>query len=610
MARIHPARFLNDPALQTPVFVRFSTVGGSRGSADTVRDVRGFATKFYTTEGVFDIVGNNIPIFFIQDAIKFPDFVHAVKAEPHNEIPQASSAHDTFWDFVTQEPETTHMVMWLMSPRAIPRSLRTMEGFGVNTFRLVNAQGKSHFIKWHWKPLLGMHSLVWDEAQKLAGKDSDFHKRDLWDAIDRKEYPEFELGVQVIADADEMKFDFDILDATKLWPEELVPVRRIGKMVLNRNPDNFFSETEQVAFCPTHLVPGIDFSNDPLLQGRLFSYLDTQISRIGVNFAQLPINRPTVRVSNDQREGKMQMMVPTGPVSYQPAGIKGCPMHSPDALRGFVSHHEKIDAHKVRARSDSFKDHFSQATLFWNSQTAPEKKQIIEAFVFELTKVKDRDIRKRNIEQFSRVDMQLASGIALGLGEPAPSAPSGVKRESRSSAALSIIANTPKGNIKTMTVAVLATNGVDDRSLDAVRSALKAAGARAEVVSERPGTIRSASGKEIAVDKTLLTTESIMFDAVYIPGGPASVAWLMEQGDAIHFVREAFKHLKAIGAAGDAVKLIQKAELKGVASASALGVILSGSAQEFVAAVDRGTGIEIRTQSRRNGPKSLLLLRG
>ena len=378
MAKYTRARFLQKPGTRTPVFVRFSTVAGSRGSADTVRDVRGFATKFYTDEGVFDLVGNNIPVFFIQDAVKFPDVVHAVKPEPHNEIPQAASAHQNFWDFMWLTPEAAHMIMWIMSDRAIPRSFRMMEGFGVNTFRLVNADGKAVFVKFHWKPALGVHSLVWDEAQKLAGKDPDFHRRDLWEAIEQGNCPEWLFGVQVLEEADELKFDFDPLDPTKVWPESLIPVQVFGKLVLNRNPDNFFAETEQVAFCPANVVPGIDFSDDPLLQGRLFSYLDTQLTRLGgPNFHEIPINRPTSPVFNNQQDGFMRQRIMTRKVNYQPNSLGGgCPMQlggrpgqAPGARDGFVTYPERLEGHKVRARSLSFSDHFTQATMFWNSQT-------------------------------------------------------------------------------------------------------------------------------------------------------------------------------------------------------------------------------------------------
>uniref|UniRef100_UPI00388D0557 catalase n=1 Tax=Peribacillus sp. TaxID=2675267 RepID=UPI00388D0557 len=394
MGEFTKAKFLQDPSVKTPVFVRYSTVAGSRGSADSVRDVRGFSTKFYTEEGNYDLVGNNIPVFFIQDAIKFPDLIHAVKPEPHNEIPQAASAHDTFWDFVANNEETAHMVMWHLSDRAIPRSFRMMEGFGVHTFRFVNAEGVSHFVKFHWKPVLGVKSLVWDEAQKIAGKNSDFHRQDLWEAIEAGNYPEFEFGVQMIKEEDEFNFDFDILDPTKLWPEEQIPVKIIGKMVLNQNTDNFFAETEQIAFHPGHVVPGIDFSNDPLLQGRLFSYTDTQLSRLGgPNFHEIPINRSVAPVNNNQRDGMHRMAINQGQVSYHKNGLaNNSPEPASEAEGGYAHYQEKVDGRKVRQRSESFKDHYSQAKLFWNSMTDVEKEHIIEAFHFEVGKVKSKDL--------------------------------------------------------------------------------------------------------------------------------------------------------------------------------------------------------------------------
>ena len=382
MANFTKAKFLQDPSVKTPVFVRFSTVVGSRGSSDLARDVRGFAVKFYTEDGNYDLVGNNIPVFFIQDAVKFPDLVHAVKPEPHNEIPQAASAHDTFWDFISLMPESMHMIMWVMSDRAIPRSFRMMEGFGVHTFRFINDKGKARFVKFHWKPLLGVHSVVWDEAQKISGKDPDFHRRDLWEAIENGDYPEWEFGVQIVEEEDEHKFDFDLLDATKIIPEELVPVQRIGKLTLNRNPDNFFAETEQVSFNPGHVVPGIDLSNDPLLQGRLFSYTDTQLIRLGgPNSHEIPINRPVCPVHNTQRDGHMRQTINAGRTSYEPNSLGGgSPMQAKENAGGFVSYAEKMDGQKVRARSDKFFDHFSQAALFWNSQSDPEKNHLVQAF--------------------------------------------------------------------------------------------------------------------------------------------------------------------------------------------------------------------------------------
>src|SRR4051812_33502735 len=422
MAEYTKAHFLQDPSVQTPVFVRFSTVVGSRGSTDLARDVRGFAVKFYTQEGNYDLVGNNIPVFFIQDATKFPDLIHAAKPEPHNEIPQAATAHDTFWDFISLMPESMHMIMWAMSDRAIPRSYRMMEGFGVHTFRFINARGKARFVKFHWKPLLGLHSVVWDEAQKISGKDPDFHRRDLWEAIEEGDFPEWELGVQIVEEKDEHSFEFDLLDPTKIIPEEIVPVRRIGKLTLNRNPENFFAETEQVAFHTGTIVPGIDFTNDPLLQGRLFSYLDTQLLRLGgPNFHEIPINRPVAAVHNNQRDGFMRQTVNRGQVSYEPNSLRGgCPFQAGMDMSGFTSYAERIDAQKIRARSQSFFDHFSQATLFFNSQTETEQNHIIRALRFELGKVETPPIRERMLGLLAQVDKTLAQRVADGLGLAVP----------------------------------------------------------------------------------------------------------------------------------------------------------------------------------------------
>lgn len=570
------AAFLNDTETETPVFVRFSTVAGSRGSTDMPRDVRGFAVKFYTTEGNFDLVGNNMPVFFIQDALKFPDLIHAVKPEPHNEIPQAASAHDTFWDFVSQNTEATHMVMWLMSDRALPRSLRMMEGFGVHTFRLVNEQGISHFVKFHWKPLQGVFSIAWDESQNISGKDPDFHRRDLWEAIESGAFPEWELGVQIIPEADEHKFDFDLLDPTKIIPEELVPVTRIGKMTLNRNPDNFFAETEQVAFHVGHVVPGIDFTNDPLMQGRLFSYTDTQLLRLGgPNFHQIPINRPVVPVHNNQRDGLMQQMIHKDKTSYNPNSLGGgCPFQAGKMQGGFTSYTERIDATKIRERSRSFFDFFSQATLFYRSQSEPEKDHIVNAFSFELGKVETVAIRERMLHILTHVDKGLASQVAYNLGlsvpkvidllnkgipadaDPKKYQPVIKKAGGQTSAALSM-AGYVADNIKTRKIAVLAADDVNERSLNTVKKKLASEGAVVEIISARLGTIKGNAGSEIMVDKSLFTTASVLYDAVYVPGGANSIATLEADPDAIHFLNEAYKHCKPIGADEDAMQVLR-----------------------------------------------------
>ena len=552
-AELTKAGFLQDPEKVTPVFVRFSTVQGPRGSADTVRDVRGFAVKFYTDEGNFDLVGNNMPVFFIQDAIKFPDFVHAVKPEPHNEIPTGASAHDTFWDFVSLVPESAHMVMWAMSDRAIPRSLRMMEGFGVHTFRLINAQGVASFVKFHWKPRQGVHSLLWDEAQKLAGKDADFQRRDLWEAIETGDYPEWELGVQIVPEADEHKFDFDLLDPTKIIPEELVPVTPLGKMVLNRNPDNFFAEVEQVAFCPAHIVPGIDFTNDPLLQGRLFSYTDTQLSRLGgPNFHQIPINRPVAPNHNNQRDALHQHLVHKGRASYEPNSIDGgWPKETPPAAQdgGFESYQERIDAHKIRQRSDSFSDHFSQARLFFQSMSPTEQQHIIKAYSFELGKVERETIRAREVNEIlANIDLKLAAAVAANLGLPAPNVGTVQVKGSQlaQSPALSQMNHPGSVGIKGRKIAVLVADGVDAASVDKLVKALEAHSARPMLLGPTSAPVMAADGKQLPVDASMEGMPSIMFDGIVVPAGKASTDALAGSGLAKHFLLEGYKHLKAM----------------------------------------------------------------
>ncbi|MDQ0965201.1 catalase [Flavobacterium sp. W4I14] len=577
MSNLTRAAFLCDPGAETPVFVRFSTVAGSRGSTDLARDVRGFAVKFYTQEGNFDLVGNNMPVFFIQDAVKFPDLVHAVKPEPDNEMPQAASAHDTFWDFISQMPESSHMIMWLMSDRAIPRSYRMMEGFGVHTFRFVNANGEASFVKFHWKPLLGVHSVAWDEAQNISGKDPDFHRRDLWDAIEAGAFPEWELGVQIVPEADEFKFEFDLLDPTKLIPEELVPVQRIGKMTLNRNPDNFFAETEQVAFHVGHVVPGIDFTNDPLLQGRLFSYTDTQLIRLGgPNFHEIPINRPVIPVHNNQRDGHMRQTINRGKTSYGPNGLAANdPRQAPAAQGGFVSYNEAIDARKIRARSRSFFDHFSQARLFFNSQSSAEKNHLIDALSFELGKVKAIPVRERMLAVLVQIDKGLAGAVAQALGLQIPkipladlnnSLPADGKRKDyasinpKGSLARSValsMATTIKNTVKSRKIAILAADGVNEQTLSKVKDFLVAQGAVVHIIAPRLGEIISAGGKDIAVDESLLTAASVLYDAVYVPGGANSVNALSGEANAIHFLNEAFKHCKAIAADKQALQVLE-----------------------------------------------------
>jgi catalase len=620
MSKYTKAGFLTDPSRQTPVFVRFSTVAGSRGSTDLARDVRGFAVKFYTQEGNFDLVGNNMPVFFIQDAVKFPDFVHAVKPEPHNEMPQAASAHDTFWDFISLVPESMHMILWVMSDRALPRSYRMMEGFGVHTFRLVNERGQSRFVKFHWKPLLGVHSVVWDEAQKISGKDSDFHRRDLWDAIASGNFPEWELGVQIVEEKDEHSFDFDLLDPTKLIPEELVPVQRIGKLTLNRNPDNFFAETEQVAFHLGNIVPGIDFTNDPLLQGRLFSYLDTQLIRLGgPNFHEIPINRPVAPVHNLQRDGHMRQTINQGRVAYEPNTLGGgCPFQAGAADGGFASYRQPMQGVKARTRSDKFFDHFSQALMFWRSQSDPEKQHIVEALQFELGKVTVPAIRNRMVGMLNQVDGELAKRVADGLGmkkipkidgplnlsvpadaNPRNYQPKKADREVAPSPALSM-ANTPKDTIRTRQVAILASEGSDGKAIAGMTRALLADGATPHLVGRHVGPFRTSTG-ELNAEHSILTASSVVFDAVYVPGGDAGVRALTGEPQAIEFLQDAFKHYKAIAASGAGSALLDAAGISDARphpeagpGASPLAGVVTGSdkqlgrvAAEFIAAIEQ-----------------------
>ena len=608
------AGFLQTKGLKTPIFARISTVAGSRGSTDLARDVRGFAIKFYTEEGNYDLVGNNMPVFFIQDASKFPDLVHAVKPEPHNEMPQAASAHDTFWDFISLMPESMHMIMWIMSDRAIPRSLRMMEGFGVHTFRLINAKDESVFVKFHWKPKLGTHAVAWDEAQKISGKNADFHRQDLWDAIEMGNFPEWELGVQVIPSADEHKYEFDLLDPTKLIPEELVPVTIIGRIVLNKNPDNFFAETEQIAFHPGHLVPGIDFSNDPLLQGRLFSYTDTQLSRLGSpNFHEIPINRSIAPVHNNQRDGHMRQEINTGRVSYHPNSLGGgCPYQAKISEGGFSSFNERIDSHKIRGRSESFNDHFGQAKLFFNSQTEVEKSHIVKALRFELGKVETAAIRIRMLGLLAQVDQQLAEKVALGLGAQVPDSPekpmnhgvspenemgnqesTTVKQSVSSSDALTMIKNPTNSNtITSRKVAIICNEGVSEACVANIKSALLKEGAKGFVIAPHQGSLKTENDGAIPVDFSFLTASSVLFDAVYIPHGKEIKA--LEQNEEIQeFLNDAYKHCKVIGADGDGQKLLKATSFASKIKTSDKGIIMKEEkaskdfATEFIKAMGK-----------------------
>ncbi len=563
MQQLTRASLFAEAGKRTPVFARISTVAGERGSTDTARDVRGFAVKFYTDEGNFDLVGNNIPVFFIQDAMKFPDLIHAVKPEPHHGMPQAASAHDTFYDFISLTPESTHMMMWVMSDRAIPRSLRMMQGFGVHTFRLVNAQGESKFVKFHWNPVLGTHSLVWDEAVKISGADSDFHRRDLWEAIESGNFPEWELGFQVFSEADADRFSFDVLDPTKLVPEELVPVTPVGRMVLDRNPDNFFAETEQVAFCAAHLVPGLDFSNDPLLAGRIHSYIDTQISRLGgPNFHEIPINSPVAQAHNYQRDAMHRQAIARGRVAYEPNSLGGgCPFQA-GAARGFTSFAQPIRDDKVRGKPEKFADHYTQATLFWESQSAVEKAHIIAAFRFELTKVQVPAIRERMVSSLVNVAAELAQGVAEGLGIAIPAAmPKALQKSARPevkvSPALSLFARRGDGGIRTRHIAILVADGVDGEAVKALHAGLLEAGAVPRLVGVRLGQVSTMQGGMLDVDVTLETGPAVLYDALALPGGRAAMVALGTVGQAPEFIKDTFRHCKPILALGDARALLE-----------------------------------------------------
>jgi catalase len=599
-----------EPGKRTPVFVRFSTVAGERGSADTARDVRGFAVKFYTDEGNWDLVGNNIPVFFIQDAMKFPDLIHAAKPEPHNQMPQAATAHDTFWDFVSLMPESTHMLMWVMSDRGIPRSYRMMQGFGVHTFRLVNSQGKSTFCKFHWKPLLGTHSLVWDEAVKISGADPDFHRRDLWEAIESGNYPEWELGLQVFSEADAEKFSFDVLDATKLVPEELVPVKPVGRMVLNRNPDNFFAETEQVAFCTAHVVPGIDFSNDPLLHGRIHSYVDTQITRLGgPNFHEIPINAPIVPVHNNQRDGLHRQAIARGRVAYEPNSLGGgCPFQAGAA--GFNSFPKAIEPNntpvdKVRGRPEKFAEHYAQARLFFDSQTAVEKAHIRGAFRFELSKLTVPAIRVRMVSSLMNVSKELAGGLAKDLGIELPAAmPRAASRPAKpeiaASPALSLMARPGDGGIATRKIAILLADGVDADSISGLIEELNGAGAVVRLLSSRLGTVRAEDGEPLEIDATLENSPAVLFDAMVLPGGSEAVDALGRDGHCVEFLKDQYRHCKTILALGESAKILARAGIpltlpSGAADPGLLVEDQNGSppdAKSFIAAIGRHRHVE------------------
>jgi len=594
------APVLTDASRTTPVFVRFSTVQGSRGSADTVRDVRGFAVKLYTDEGNWDIVGNNIPVFFIQDAIKFPDLIHSVKPEPHNEVPQGQSAHNNFWDFVGLQPESAHMVMWVMSDRGIPRSLRMMQGFGVNTYTLMNAKGERFFVKFHWLPELGVHSLVWDEALKIAGQDPDFHRKDLGEAIESGAYPKWKLALQIIPEANEHDFDFDILDATKLWPEELVPLEVVGEMVLNKTVDEFFPETEQVAFCTAHVVPGIGFSDDPLLQGRNFSYFDTQITRLGINWQELPINRPVCPVLNHNRDGAMRHNIIKSNVNYWPNRKQiGAPV--PTSEGGYADFAQKVAGIKQRVRTPKFQEHYKQAQLFYNSLTDYEKTHLINAISFELSHCDDPVVYESYTKILNNIDYNLAKQVAINVGGVVPDAPAR-ENHGKSTPTLSQLYYKPKEpTIVSRRIAILVADGFNLAEVEGLRAALKLGQATTWIIGPRRGYVYPAgqavgSGTGVWADHHYEGQRSTLFDAFIIPSGAEHAQKLAQNGRAIHWVREAFGHCKAIGALGEAVAFLREAvQLPGVSFAqninsndvvSSYGVVTAGKYDAGSAAAD------------------------
>ena len=576
---------------KTPVFTRFSTVAGGAGSVDTPRDVRGFAVKFYTQQGNWDLVGNNIPVFFIQDAIKFPDLIHAVKMEADRAYPQAGSAHDTFWDWASLMPESTHMLMWAMSDRTLPRSLRMMEGFGIHTFRLINAEGKSTFVKFHWKPKLGVQSTLWDEALKLQAADNDYHRRDLYESIAAGDFPEWELGLQLFDQEFADSLPYDVLDSTKLIPEEVIPVRIVGRMVLDRNPDNFFAETEQVAYCPANIVPGIDFSNDPLLQGRLFSYLDTQKSRLGTaNFHQIPINAPKCPMMNFQRDGQMQMMVPKGRANYEPnslsdhgeeGGARECPVTGFKTFRGRSEHEEQGD--KLRVRSELFADHYSQAGMFFASQTPNEQAHIASSFVFELSKVQLEQVPPRLIANLRNVSEELAKRVANGLGIPLPAKAAAARApfELDASPALSIQQNM-KPTLKGRMVGILIHDGTDAAALKSLKASLEKAGAKVKTVAPKIGSVTLSDKSTIKADGQLAGTPSQLFDAVAVLLSSEATAAMAKEGAAVQWVMDAYGHLKAIGHTKEAEPLLLKAHAEKDEGVTDLGApFIKAAAQRF-----------------------------
>ncbi len=584
------ADFLQREGERIPVFARFSTVAGGAGSVDLPRDVRGFAVKLYTREGNFDIVGNDIPVFFIQDAIKFPDLIHAVKMEPDRGFPQAGSAHATFWDFISLTPESTHAVLWAMSDRGLPRSLRMIEGFGVHTFRLIDEAGSSTFVKFHFRPRLGLQSVLWDEAVRINGADNDYHRRDLWDSIEAGAFPEWDFCVQLFTEEQAKGFDFDVLDPTKLVPEELVPLRKIGRLVLDRNPDSFFAETEQIAFCPANIVPGIDFSNDPLLQGRLFSYLDTQLSRLGgPNSHEIPINAPKCPFQNFQRDGHMRTAAQKGRVAYEPNTLApASPRESPE--RGFRTFPRMDGGGALRVRPESFADHYTQPRLFWRSQSEVEQDHIVSALVFELSKVEVPAIRARVISNLVHVDASLADRICRGLGllaTPAASAAKVLPRDMSPSPALGLIGKA-KATIEGRDIACLVTDGADRALVDALRKAVCAEGGKLTVIAPKIGGVRGDDDGPIAAGAALSGAPSVLFDAVVLALGPGGGAALAREAAAVDFVRDAFGHLKVIGFTEHARPLLDAAGLAAKSDAGCIGLGSKGAVAAFVEAAKHG----------------------
>jgi catalase len=575
------AKILTEVGEKTPLFTRISTVAGGAGSVDTPRDVRGFAVKFYTKEGNWDLVGNNIPVFFIQDAIKFPDLIHAVKMEPDRGFPQSATAHDTFWDFISLTPESMHMVMWIMSDRTLPRSLRMIEGFGVHSFRLINKEGESTFVKFHWRPKLGLQSTIWDETVKICGADQDFHRRDMYEAISAGNFPEWEFAVQLFTQEDADGFSFDHLDATKLIPEELVPLQVIGRMVLDRWPNNFFAETEQVAYCPANVVPGIDFSNDPLLQGRLFSYIDTQLSRLGsANFHQIPVNAPQCPFANQQRDGHMQMTQPTGRVAYEPNSLsENSPRETP---KGFHSAAMTEMGEKGRIRADSFADHYSQARQFYLSQTAHEQGHIASALVFELSKVEHPHIRTAMVGHLRHIEEDLASRVAAGLGfDKMPGAPLAAAPvlEMPPSPSLQIIGNM-KDTLMGRSIGILIADGSEGAVIKKLEEAAITAGASVKIIAPNIGGSKLADGSMLAADGQLAGTPSVLFDAVAIILSEAGAEAFLKEGAAIDFVRDAFGHLKAIAVDAGGQRLLKTASVgqdAGIVDANDTGAFIAAA---------------------------------